>query len=101
MPEYIDVNLLFKCNTCRNYVNRKCTTFCDWGESYSPAISKLPIADVVEVVRCKDCQHYIKEYHRCSLHSEEPDQYSTGFIFEMQEDDFCSCGERKTEDTDD
>lgn len=52
-------------------------------------------ADIVEVVRCKDCQHYIKEYHRCSLHSEEPDQYSTGFIFEMQEDDFCSCGERK------
>jgi hypothetical protein len=58
-------------------------------------ITNAPVADVVEVVRCKDCQHYIKDYHRCSLHSEEPDQYSTGFIFEMQEDDFCSCGERR------
>lgn len=57
-------------------------------------ITNAPPADVVEVVRCKDCRHYIKDYHRCNLHSEESDQYSTGFIFEMQEDDFCSCGER-------
>jgi hypothetical protein len=57
-------------------------------------ITNAPIADVVEVIRCKNCQHYVKEYHRCSLHSEEPDQYSTGFIFTMQEDDFCSYGEK-------
>ena len=54
-----------------------------------------PSADVAEVVRCKDCKYYDKEYHQCKLHSEEPDQYSTGFIFCMQEDDFCSYGERK------
>lgn len=54
-----------------------------------------PAADVVKVVRCKDCNHYDKEYHQCKLHSEEPDQYSTGFIFCMSEDDFCSYGERK------
>ena len=58
-------------------------------------ITNTPAADVVEVVRCKDCQHYNQRYHRCNLHSEEPDQYSTGFIFEMQEDDYCSCGERR------
>lgn len=63
-------------------------------ESVMEYIENIPPADVVEVIRCKNCQHYIKEYHRCSLHSEEPDQYSTGFIFEMQEDDFCSCGEQ-------
>ena len=62
-------------------------------------IENIPPADVVEVVRCKDCQHYNKRYHRCNLHSEEPDQYSTGFIFEMQEDDFCSCGERRDNET--
>lgn len=55
----------------------------------------LPAADVVSVVRCKDCEYYDKKYHQCKLHSEEPDQYSTGFIFNMQEDDFCSYGERK------
>lgn len=58
-------------------------------------VNEIPTADVVEVVRCKNCQHYNKRYHRCNLHSEEPDQYSTGFIFEMQEDNFCSCGERR------
>lgn len=58
-------------------------------------LEKVPTADVAEVVRCKDCKHYDKKYHQCKLHSEEPDQYHTGFIFCMQEDDFCSYGERK------
>lgn len=58
-------------------------------------ILDIPTADVAEVVRCKDCKHYDKKYHQCKLHSEEPDQYYTGFIFCMQEDDFCSYGERK------
>lgn len=59
------------------------------------AIAEQPIADVAKVVRCKDCKYYDKEYHKCKLHSEEPDQYYTGFIFNMQEDDFCSYGERR------
>ena len=60
-------------------------------------IMKQPTIDVAEVVRCRDCKYYDKKYHQCKLHSEEPDQYSTGFIFNMQEDDFCSYGERKEE----
>ena len=59
------------------------------------AIDEMPNADVVPVVRCRDCKYYDKKYHQCKLHSEEPDQYSTGFIFNMQEDDFCSYGERR------
>lgn len=96
MAEYIDVNLLGECDTCRYYVNRKCTTFCDSGESYSPAISKLPIVDVAEVVRCKDCINRNTEdcamYYQCNCgeqHTWESDN------------DYCSWGERKTEDTDD
>ena len=58
-------------------------------------IMKQPTIDVAEVVRCRDCKYYDKKYHQCKLHSEEPDQYSTGFIFNMQEDDFCSYGERR------
>ena len=57
-------------------------------------IMKQPTIDVAEVVRCRDCKYYDKKYHQCKLHSEEPDQYSTGFIFNMQEDDFCSYGGR-------
>ena len=59
------------------------------------AIDEMPNADVVPVVSCRDCKYYDKKYHQCKLHSEEPDQYSTGFIFNMQEDDFCSYGEGK------
>ena len=69
-----------------------------FSDGISAAIKELeafPTADVVEVVRCKDCKHYDKEYHQCKLHSEEPDQYYTGFIFCTQEDDFCSYGERR------
>ena len=58
-------------------------------------IAVLPAADVEPVVRCRDCKYYDKKYHQCKLHSEEPDQYSTGFIFCMQENDFCSYGERR------
>ena len=57
-------------------------------------IMKQSTIDVAEVVRCRDCKYYDNKYHQCKLHSEEPDQYSTGFIFNMQEDDFCSYGER-------
>ena len=57
-------------------------------------IMKQPTIDVAEVVRCRDCKYYDKKYHQGKLHSEEPDQYSTGFIFNMQEDDFCSYGGR-------
>ena len=48
-------------------------------------IRKLPAADVVEVVRCKDCKHY-----KSSLCWENG-------IFEPCDDDFCSKGERRTE----
>lgn len=34
-----------------------CDTWCESGECYQPDMSKIPTADVVEVVRCKDCEH--------------------------------------------
>lgn len=58
-------------------------------------LSDISSADVVEAVRCKDCQYYDKKYHICLTHSEEPDQYSKGCYVHMNEDDFCSYGERK------
>ena len=53
-------------------------------------------ADVLQVVRCKDCKHYDKHgYKICRLHSELPDKYSSGVNIYMERDDFCSYGERK------
>lgn len=46
---YIDAKYLFKCETCRSMRSGKCTSFCDSGECYSPNMSKIPTADVVEV----------------------------------------------------
>lgn len=53
-------------------------------------IKDTPTADVVEVVRCKDCRHYVAEY--CTR-----DIKSRTNMFYMRADDFCSYGERKDE----
>lgn len=46
-------------------------------------IRSQPTADVVEVVRCKDCTEWDKDEYECS--------HWYGF----REDDYCSYGERK------
>ena len=54
-----------------------------------------PAADVVEVVRCKDCKH-AKEYKNnffCCYYPVTPKSVSS--------DDFCSYGERKDSDEND
>ena len=48
-------------------------------------VGQVPSADVVEVVRCKDCK-YADEYHHC---------YKVQFW--GTDNDFCSRGERRTE----
>ena len=50
-------------------------------------VKKQPTADVVEVVRCKDCKHlmFSDMYGECS-------QAHMGIV---RPDDFCSYGERK------
>ena len=45
-------------------------------------VEKQPTADVVEVVRCKDCTEWDKDEYECS--------HWYGF----REDDYCSYGER-------
>ena len=41
------------------------------------------------VGRCKDCKFYTVLGH-CKVHSQEPDQYSSGAYVETLLDDFCS-----------
>ena len=66
-------------------------------------IEEAPAADVVEVVRCKDCVYsremdkyereiYLSNCVGCTMHSKS----YHGVI--MQDDDFCSYGERKDEE---
>ena len=88
MARYIDADYLFKCQTCRHHRSGGCDTWCENGECYSPDMSKIPTADVVEVKHgywkecfedwrkqiagdeCSACgfQHYgtsISHYHYC------------------------------------
>ena len=88
---YIDTQYLGKCETCRHCVGEiKCNTYCDHGEEYSPNLSKIPEADVVEVVRCKDCKSNpnIKTLTKGIL-------WCRKFRAEVHPNDFCSYGERK------
>lgn len=69
-----------------------------WGlgliESTIKDIEQLPSAEP-EIVRCKDCRYYkidhpnTNGYHCC---------YRNHNIFPMQEDDFCSRAERRTDE---
>ena len=51
--------------------------------------------DAVEVVRCKDCEHWHEETAFCEKHSRFD---SFGMDWNMfEDDDFCSYGERRTD----
>lgn len=63
-----------------------CDTEAD--KEYSASIiDKIPTADVVEVVRCKDCDRHNGNY------CHHPNAY--GFSIFVHDDDFCSFGERR------
>lgn len=58
-------------------------------ESVLRVISEQPTADVVEVVRCKDCDRSAKykDYYLCGVDNRA-----------VNADSFCSYGERRTDD---
>jgi hypothetical protein len=62
-------------------------------------IDKAPTVDAVEVVRCKDCRWYNLELGICNLHSESKGEPDVGYVVGMDPDDFCSYGERRTDET--
>lgn len=54
------------------------------------AAATLPAADIVEVVRCKDCEHYETHKPSVTLNCERD-----GRLIPMMPNDFCSYGKRK------
>lgn len=59
-------------------------------------INDAPTIDAVEVVRCRECKHWIcnpntEEWGKCKWISDEQ------FDVVMNDDDFCSYGEREGE----
>ena len=71
--------------------------FVDWFDSddlgfISHRIDDAPTIDAVQVVRCKDCKHIVRNDGVCKVLSNnyEPPVY-------VDDDDFCSHGERRSE----
>lgn len=64
----------------------------DMVENCLEIIENLPSTDAVEVVRCKDCKHHIFDGDRwlCKLLSNNYEP-----VVEMDDDGYCSHGERK------
>lgn len=93
MSRYIDadefyVSQMVRC--CGEPVIGTCTN--DNVKLYDE-IQKFPTADVVEVVRCKDCKYYSVDN---VLLGNVCARLFT--VFPMDEYDFCSYGERKDEE---
>lgn len=83
MGEYIDRE---------EYCEKHCRCSNEYCDRQSCPIWKAPTADVVEVVRCKDCKHYdigvcLKIYSDGNAH---PEAWQG-----RKPEDFCSYGERK------
>lgn len=61
-------------------------------------ILDLPSADVVEVVRCKDCKYQDKGENESE--SWNVCNYRPWLYFSINDDDYCSNGERRTDGSD-
>ena len=57
-------------------------------------IARQPAADVVEVVRCKDCAYYREETSYCL----NPHCSSSFYGHRVKENHYCSYGERNEDD---
>ena len=90
--KYIDADEFLKSETkrcgCIPLVG-SCTTD---NESLSYRLVRAPTADVVEVVRCKDCKHCVEDII-C-----EGVVYCNEHHKGMRENDYCSYGERRKDD---
>jgi len=72
-------------------------------DEYSPAhikalIDNMPTADVIEVVRCKDCKywHELFNYGNCDVHTNEVGDITCVSMTDLN--DFCCYGEKKERD---
>lgn len=87
-----------------DYISREAALACfsDWIDRYGhehsademieyQRIEDLPAADVVEVVRCGDCVHYLADRQDCGLYA----WGKSNGLENPAPDDFCSRGERR------
>ena len=82
----IDADKLYMCFLDKIFTKK------DWAYyEIEEVIYSAPTVDAVEVVRCKDCRHRDPEDNKCDSGALE----RAGCIFPVQDDYFCSFGERR------
>lgn len=59
------------------------------------AINHIPTADVVEVVRCKDCKHSTLMYGTYVCDNTQSPWFNDVFDIDMEANDYCSYGKKK------
>ncbi len=63
---------------------------------FEEMVNKQPTADVVEVVRCKNCKYYLRSNEKCELLDTRLHFYETDNTW--TEDAFCAWGERREDE---
>ena len=72
-------------------IHNRCTAL-----SVLEELDAAPTVDAVEIVRCRDCKHYMPQ--KKSAHWENRANYCNRTVpIKVQPNDFCSYGERKDE----
>jgi Zn ribbon nucleic-acid-binding protein len=103
MAEYIDREKAIEfirlnyCKDCNSYNGAKCRA-CSFDDAML-GIEDVPTADVVEVVRCKDCKFYKLRNVSSRYKPTKPCCLRTATI-KVNETDFCSYGEKRSEGND-
>ena len=88
--EAVEWARLTYCKECNSFNGVKCRA-CPFDDAIG-LIEDYPAADVVEVLRCKDCKHFIAEMIGDSL--ECICKFSVGMVH-ISPASYCSYGERK------
>lgn len=98
MSRYIDADKLYKDEVARC----RCVPWVGSGDNnykdLDEVLADAPTADVVEVVRCKDCRHWNNEGYDAILESafgECQKSFEDYHCCETTENDYCSYGERR------
>ena len=88
MSRYIDADMFL----CRNsyYADRKFVNT-KYSDTLRDLINAMPSADVVEVVRCKDCKWNYEPYDPHALCT------NPKLCDPLEQDDFCKYGDRTDE----
>ena len=87
MNKYIDADKFYASQVARCCVQPLIGTCTSDNALLYDELQKMPAADVVSVVRCKDCKYL--------MFSDMYGECSQGHMGIVKPDDFCSYGERK------